>query len=93
MRTHRVILLAPEKTDITKLSQRVSLEESQVLLGHNSGKFALFAAILDHLVDSLLKVASIDLIVMTALSSFDTLGLNKHSLTLLLVLGVMLGED
>ena len=90
---HRIVFLASEQTNVAKLSKSISLEETQVLLRHDCCKLALLASLLYHLVHPLLKVASINFVVVTVLSGFDALRLDKHRLTLLLVLRIVLGED
>ena len=93
MGAHRVGLFVTEKTNILQASQRVPLEVLQKLLGHVASDLALSLTLRQHLVHSLLEVASVDFVVAAQLTCLHALGLHKHSLSCLLIFGVVLGKN
>ena len=72
--------------------QGVSLEVPQVLLGEVLGNVTLLLSNGEDLSHTLLEVASVVFVVSSLLSGFESLSLDEHGFSLLLVDRLVLGE-
>ena len=76
MSTHRVLLSVAKETHVFERCECIALEVLQELLRYRTGNRLLIVLVSKNLVNSLLQVASINLVVTASLASLNTLGLD-----------------
>lgn len=90
--SHLSLTGSPQKSTLSYLLQRVSLEEFQELLGHHTGNVTSFLSNEKHLLGPLLQVSALAFRVESILASLHALSLNQHGFPSLLEVGLALSQ-